>query len=188
MADPDIPSPEAAPRKSLNDAVFGLGVHLARLPPGPLADLRRMQPGTGVGAFWRVYFAPDVALDGQAGDAFAWEWVVHALALLTPTGNDPEKRSAHDGKVPLGQALHGIRVSEARVSQVLEAALDQRRDHLLRLVRMLAREGVRFNTVDLARLLLFPQADPRAKDNALRRLAQTYYAAEAAASKEDNDA
>lgn len=175
-------------RKNLSEAVFALGIHLAQLPPGPLAELRRMEPGDGAGAFWRVYFAPKVALDQQKGDPFAWEWVIHALALLTPTGNDPEKRSAHDGKIPLGQALHDIKVSEARVSQVLEAGLDQRRDYLIRLVRMLAREGVRFNTTDLARLLLFAHDDPRAKDNALRRLAQTYYAAEAAAIKEDNDA
>lgn len=183
MPDPATTAEPAA--KSLNDAVYELGRHLTRLPPGPLAELRRMEPGAGIGAFWRVYFAPSVALDRQKGTAFDWEWVVHALALLTPTGNDPEKRSAHDGKVPFGQALHDIRVSEARVAQVLEAGLDQRRDHLIRLVRMLARDGATFNTADLARLLLFAHDDPRAKENALRRLAQTYYAAEAAAKKED---
>lgn len=185
---PDPATTDAPARKGLNEAVFALGTHLAKLPPGPLAELRRMQPSNGAGAFWRVYFAPDVTLDQQMGDTLAWEWVVHALALLTPTGNDPKKRSAHDAKVPLGQALHGIKVSEARISQVLEAGLDQRRDYLIRLVRMLAREGVRFNTTDLARVLLFAHDDPRAKDNALRRLAQTYYAAEAAATKEDKDA
>lgn len=184
---PDPVTPDDPARKKLDDAVFDLGVHLTRLPPGPLSELRRMEPGDGIGPFWRVYFAPGVALDQQKESALAWEWVVHALALLTPTGNDPEKRSAHDGKVPFGKALYAIGVSEARVAQVLNATLDQRREYLLRLVRMLARDGLRFNTGELAQLLLFAQDDPR-KDNALRRLAQTYYAAEAAASKEDNDA
>lgn len=188
MPDPGVSTPEGAARTSLNEAVFALGVHLTRLPPGPVAELRRMTPGDGAGAFWRAYFEPDVALDKQPGDSIDWEWVVNALALLTPAGNDPEKRSAHDGKVPLGQALHDLGASETRVAQVLEAPLDQRRDYLLRLVRMLAREGTRFNTVDLARLLLPTDLDPRAPNHPLRRLAQTYYAAEAAAKKEDSNA
>lgn len=187
-----MPDPEdltqGAVRKTLDDAVFTLGVHLAGLQSGQLADLRRMRPGDGTGAFWRVYYAPQVALDQQRGTAFDWEWVVHALALLTPTGNDQNKRSAHDGKLRLGQALHNLGISEMRVAQVLEAPLDQRRDHLLRLVRLLAREGLRFNTIDLARLLLPNNLDPRDPKHPLRRLAQSYYAAEAAAEKGNSDA
>lgn len=184
-----MPEPEAtSPPKPLKTAVFDLAAHLARLPPGPLAELRRMTPGDGTGAFWRVYFAPELALEDQPGTAFDWEWVAHALALLTPTGNDPEKPSAHDGTVPLGRALHDMDVNEERVSQVLNATPDQRRSHILRLVRMLASKRVRFNTTDLARLLLPFRPDPRSGNDPLRRLAQTYYAAEAAAKKEENNA
>lgn len=175
------------PKKRLDQAVFDLAAHLARLPPGPLAELRRMTPGTGNGAFWRVYFLPELELADQRGTDVDWEWIVHALALLTPSGRDPGKRSAHDGRVPLGQALYMIGVSEARVAQVLEAGPGRRRDYLLRLVRMLAREQAVFNTADLAGLLLPDVADPASGADPLRRLARTYYAAEAAAKKENDD-
>src|SRR5690606_6916585 len=111
-----------------------------------------------------------------------------ALALLTPTGNDPEKRSAHDAGTPLGRALFQAGVSEQRVAKALNAPLPQRRDALMRLVRVLARADIRFDTRELARLLLFSSSVPSEQFNPLRRLAQTYYAAEAAdAKKGDSD-
>lgn len=172
--------------KSLDDAVFDLGVALAKLPPGPLAELRRAEPGDGVASFWRVYH--EQGLEAQHGGSVDWEWVAMALALLTPTGNDPDKRSAHDAGTPLGQALFKAGVSELRVAKVLNSPLPQRREALMRLVRMLARAEARFDTRELARLLLFANDDPAAPRNPLRRLARTYYAAEAAAEKEVSNA
>lgn len=181
-----MPDPEGSVRKSLDDAIFRLGVALAKLPPGPLARLRRASPGDGIGDFWQVYYAN--GLNDQPGCDLEWEWVVIALALLTPTGTDPQKRSIHRTGTPLGQALFLARVSETRVAQVLNATLPQRREALMRLVRMLARERAEFDTRDLARLLLFADADPAAPGNPLRHLAKTYYAAEAAAMKDASDA
>lgn len=180
-----MPEPEAAAPKSLDDAVFALGAALAKLPPGPLAELRRAHPGKGAAAFWRVYHQQ--ALDTQPDRDADWEWVVAALARLTPTGNDPDKRSAHTAGVSLGQALFRTGVSEPRVAKVLNSALPQRREALMRLVRVLARAGTTFDTRELARLLLFADPDP-ARENPLRRLAREYYAAEAAAQREESDA
>lgn len=181
-----MPEPETAATKTLDEAVYDLGVALARLPPGPLAELRRAEPGDGVASFWRIYHQQGLA--AQRIRDTDWEWVVIALALLTPTGTDPEMRSPHTGAVPLGRALYDAGVSEPRVAKLLNSTLDQRRAALLRLARRLAREGARFDTRELARLLLFPHADPAAPGNALRRLARTYYAAAAAAEREDTDA
>lgn len=179
-----MPDVEAAATETLNDAVFHLGVALARLPPGPLARLRRAKPGDGVSDFWRIYF--ERKLDKQPGaspDKSAdWEWVVAALALLTPTGNDLNKRSPH-AAMPLGKALFDAGVSDMRVAKVLNAPFPERRKALMRLVRMLARADARFDTRELARLLLFPNADAD-----LRYLAKNYYAAEAAVTKEDSNA
>ncbi len=175
-----MPDVEMAAAETLNDAVFRLGVALARLPPGPLARLRRTTPGDGIADFWRVYF--ERKLDKQPGASVDWEWVVTALALLTPTGNDPDKRSAHAG-LPLGKALFDAGVSNMRVAKVLNAPFPERRGALIRLVRMLARADARFDTRELARLLLFTSAG-----NDLRNLAKSYYAAEAAVIKEDSDA
>jgi CRISPR system Cascade subunit CasB len=177
-----MPEPEPTKPRELGRAVVGLAGALARLPPGPLAELRRASPGAGVAAFWRVYFA--CGLDAQPGRPEDWEWVAAALALMTPTGDDPDKRNAHDGAAPLGATLFAANVSEPRVAKILNNPLSQRRDALMRLARLLARTGKGVDTVDLARLLLFADAE-RAR---LHRLAQSYYAAEHAATKEVSDA
>ncbi|MGV6874107.1 type I-E CRISPR-associated protein Cse2/CasB [Pseudochelatococcus sp. B33] len=181
-----MPEPEASTAKSLGDAVFGLGVALAKLPPGPLAELRRASPGDGVASFWRIYHGQGLA--AQAGKDLDWEWVITALALLTSTGANPEKRSAHDADTSLGRALFEAGVSELRVAKVLNSPLPQRREALMRLVRVLANKDARFDTRELAKLLLFPNADRAAPGNPLRRLAKDYYAADAAARKEDSNA
>lgn len=170
----------------LGGAVVGLAAALARSAPGPLAELRRMDPGQGAPAFWQLYY--QLRLDRQTGDDAGWEWVAQALALLTPTGRDPAKLSTHDGHVPLGRALHAAGVGELRMAAVLNAPLPQRRVALIRLVRMLARDQARLDTRDLARLLLFANADVRNPQNPLRRLAQSYYAAAAVKEGENENA
>jgi len=182
-----MPQDEATTTESLDDAVFKLGVALAKLPPGPLAQLRRATPGDGIASFWRVYHLQKLAAQRGMADA-DWEWVVAALALLTPTGNDPEKRSAHEAGTSLGRALFAVGVSELRVARVLNAPFVERREALMRLVRVLARADARFDTRELAKLLLFPNEEPSDPKNPLRRLARDYYAAEAAAEKEKSDA
>ena len=57
-----------------------------------IAELRAPRRRDGA-AFWRVYHQQ--RLDAQPGHDADWEWVVTALARLTPTGNDPDRRSAH---------------------------------------------------------------------------------------------
>lgn len=182
-----MPEADATATKSLDDTIFDLGVALTKLLPGALAQLRRAKPGEGVASFWRLYHSPKLSLEAQPGRDVDWEWVVTALALLTPTGTAPNKQSVHEAGISLGQALFEAEVKGERVAKVLNAPFAQRRDALMRLVRVLARANARFDTRELAKLLLFGDGTPNERDTSLRRLASRYYAAEAAAQKGKSD-
>jgi CRISPR system Cascade subunit CasB len=157
----------------LDEAVTRLAKAVARLPPGPLAELRRPAGGEGSPTFWRLWHSLELPYRERP-----WDSVLQAIAILTPTGQDDAKPSAHDGRHPLGRALHEAGVSDLRVSRLLAAPPAERRRALLRLARMLARTELRFDLRALARLMLFDTVEPEK-----RRLARDYYAAEAAATK-----
>lgn len=170
----------------LRDALFLLITKvMVQLEPGPLARLRRTVPGTGSPDFWRVWHSPRwrEGIEGSEVTRYPedWEWVVAAFAIVTPTGRPEDKRAPHQTDLPFGRALHAANVSELRVSRLLNAPFEQRRPLLLRLCRSLAARDQAMDMRDLGELLLRPHAP-------LRRLADTYYAALAAADRKEKTA
>ncbi len=165
---------------------------IARLEPGPLAELRRPAEAHGSITFWRLYH--QLRLPHRPEH---WEAAMQAIALLTPTGRDKQKPPAHDRDTVFGAVLFralnpGLSPREVRerdpsrdqrLIRMLTAPPEARRVMLLRLVRMLARDAARFDLRLLIALFLFDNADDEK-----RRLAGDYYAAEAAAARSDKDA
>ncbi|MFN3615931.1 MAG: type I-E CRISPR-associated protein Cse2/CasB [Rubrimonas sp.] len=166
--------PPDAPAPTFADAVRRLAREIALLEPGPLAELRRLDPEAPPAAFWRLVHRCDLAAAHR--DLRGWERLARALAVLTPTGRDPSKRPAHDGAAPLGRVVADAGVSEQRVMRLLAAAPPQRREILARLCRRLARADMRLDAVQLGRLMIDDQAG-----ETLRRLASDYYGAQAEA-------
>jgi CRISPR system Cascade subunit CasB len=167
---------------ALARAVVRLAGEIARAEPGALAALRRMDPQDGPwpAPFWRLLHACGLREAWGAAEDTAqdWAWVVHALALLTPTGRDEAKAMAHEPGLRLGAVLAEADVSEARLARLLAAGQAQRRIALVRVCRRLAQTDARVDAVALARLLL-----QRMPEKPLRRLADQYYAALDAAAR-----
>jgi CRISPR system Cascade subunit CasB len=154
-------------------ALFRLALAIVRLEPGQLAALRRATPGEGTPEFWRLWHSAE-----WPGRAENWEWVAAAFAIVTPTGRPEDKRTPHQSDLPFGRALQAAGISELRVARVLNAPFDQRRPLLIRLCRTLAAKDQTMDMRDLGELLLRPHAP-------LRKLADTYYAALAAADRKE---
>lgn len=169
----------------LEQTIDRLSADLRQLGPGPLADLRRMDPtGPGTTAFWSL--AARCGFLEEATDA--WMRIVKIMAILTPRGEPDRRPPLHNARRPLGAVLcdggrrdwadgAGVQprpfVSEMRLARFLSQPPGQRPQALERLARMLATQrdptsGV--NCIDIAALLLNP--DNR---TALRALARTYY-------------
>lgn len=163
---------------SLDEAVKQLAQRIAALPSGQLAELRRATDPSGSATYWRLRY--ETGLPYQDG---RWETVMQAIAILTPTGREAGKLSAHDGRHGFGRALHEAGVSHLRFARLLTASPIERRRSLLRLVRMLAREEWRCDLRPLTRLMLFEDTDKTKRD-----LARDYYDAEAAANKAEDNA
>lgn len=154
----------------LDAAVVALAARIAALDPGPLAELRRAAAPEGTATFWRLRHPLRLPYTNAA-----WETLMQAIAILTPTGQPEGRHSAHDGRHPLGSAFFEAGVSDLRFSRLLAAPLEERRRALLRLVRLLAQQELRCDLRPLARMILFDAVEPDK-----RRLARDYYAAEAA--------
>lgn len=161
----------------LSDAVKALAQRIAALPPGQLAELRRASDPAGSATFWRLWHEISLPYGDKPWEK-SWESVMQAIAILTPTGREEAKASAHDGRHAFGRALLEAGVSDLRFSRLLTASPVERRRTLLRLTRMLAREEWRCDLRPLARLILFDRAEKEK-----RNLAREYYAAKAAADK-----
>lgn len=172
----------AAPDLDLDGTIVALARSIAALDPGDLAALRRPVPPGDIApaAFWRLWARLD--LGRQRGTAEAWGRLAQAIAILTQTGDDDRKPSAHDGSLSLGRALHEAGYSELRFARLLATHGETRRDLVLRACRMLARAGVRFDVRQLGRLTLFD------KTPVLQRLARDYYGALDAANRTEGDA
>lgn len=185
--------PAKAPnRQEYTETVFAIGIALADLDPGPLAELRRMLRKDGdYGApyFWRLVSRHRLHGPKQAN----WAHIIQMMAILTPKGRDESKPSPHtgrskhngyrgfgtvlcDGGDPSWGTAQGTDrpvLSEQRLARLLAARGDMRADLLERAVRMLAVKkppGVSIDCTDIAALLLFPD-DPAP----VRRVASDYY-------------
>lgn len=164
--------------------IESLSAKLLGLDPGPLAELRRMQPDRpGTPIFWRLA----AQLRFHDRDLDAWKQIVRILALLTPRGNRSTDAKLHERSRRLGTVLcdggdpawpppdpePNPVLSEQRLARLLAMSAAQRGEALERIARMLARtrssqSGV--NCVEIARLLLDP-GDVRP----LQDIARDYY-------------
>ena len=156
---------------SLSQVVSGLAGEIARLTPGPAAALRRGPlSGAGAAAFWKLL----ATYQPRTNDEVGWAALVQGIAILTPKGTDPNKKSAHEYRFLMGSILSKAEFSELRLARLLNAPKEIRRDLAVRLCRRLSRtEHNRFNLETLARFILF------ADDETDRRIARDYYRAEA---------
>ena len=171
-----IKEPQTAPEKKvethgLGQVVSRLAGEIARLTPGPAAALRRGPlSGAGAAAFWQLMATHQPRTNDEAG----WAALIQGIAILTPKGTDPEKKSAHEYRFPMGSVLSKAEFSELRLARLLNAPKEIRRDLAVRLCRRLSRtEHSRFNLETLARFIL------RADDETDRRIARDYYRTEA---------
>lgn len=174
----------------VNAAAVGAAHALRLLDPGPLADLRRMEPETAAPAFWRLAARYPDSIGARTGD---WVEIIRILAILTPKG-DPDGRPAlHDASRPLGAALcdggdpgwSGDRpaLSERRLAQLLAARGTARAVALTRAARALARSRPPQAGLDvrgIAWAVLNPTGTARIAEQYYRRLDRSTAAAEAA--------
>ena len=166
------------PHEDLSEIVPKLASAIARLDPGPAAALRfGPLAGAGAAAFWKLIaeHVPNAAESNLVG----WAAVLQAIAILTPKGRDPQKKSAHDRQLPMGSALYKAGLSELRLASLLAATSDRRRERAIRACRRItASEQNRFDLVTLAKFILFGD------DRTDRRIASYFYRADTDARRE----
>ena len=155
----------------VNAAIPRLAAALARLDPGDLARLRRMDvDGPGEMAFWQL--AAELDLPGERAQ---WLLPIKLMALLTPKG-DPHagKRPAHDPARAVGAALADAGFSETRLLRLIERAPGTRADAVEGMIRFLAARspGQGINCRELF-WLLHSDGSP----GPLRNLADRYFRA-----------
>lgn len=169
----------ASTGRSLRDVIPKLATETAHLDTGSAAALRRGPlEGAGAAAFWKL-----LAKHSPAGSEEDWAALIQAIAILTPKGRNPAKRSAHESTRSMGEALQAAGVSELRLARLLGAPPDLRSELAVRTCRRLAAtEFNRFNLVTLGQFLLF-SGDKRPA----RWIARDYYRAAFAATRKSQD-
>lgn len=164
--------PQPTPLDSeIDRKVVRIAGQISRLEPGPAASLRRDPvAGAGSAAFWHLMADNDIDAKGSCLER--WGKVVQAIAILTPKGRNPGKRTAHKAANPMGYALRDAGVSELRLARLLSAKGEMRRDLVIRTCRRVAAgQSARFDLRTLARFVLF---DDEAQG---RWIARKYYTA-----------
>jgi len=171
-------SPSSEREFDLGRAVAALSRDIARLAPGPLAQLRRgALRGAGAPAFWSLAERHRLPSEGERRDR--WAAVMQGMAIMTPRGDARRtgaKVSTHDSGAPLGWQLAAgedgrAAFSELRLLRLLNATGEARRDLALRACRMLASRDMRCDWRQFARLILYDDAAETA-----RRVAYDYFA------------
>ena len=169
--------------EDVGQAAIAAARMLQGLEPGPLAQLRRMDGGTGAAGFWRLV-AQHPETVGREQEP--WMAIIHIIAILTPKGEPASREALHDPKRRLGAVLcdggdpswPGTTsprpiVSEPRLGRLIASRGKQREVLLTRTARAIARTrlpGSGVNVVDIAWTLL----DSDSKYSA-QRLADPYY-------------
>ncbi len=186
MTQPDSKKENAI---GLGEQIGHIAGLLSHLSTGDLAMLRRgpLRNGeAGAPAFWVLSAKYGFSASQQEPrQQEQWAAIIQAMALLTkrkPDGKGHE--SPHDGKKRFGAALCGggkkdwsgegeLRpaLSELRLARLLNNHGKQRREGLVRAVRMLARSDMPVNCVDIASFIL---ARPD-NDKPARAIAENYY-------------
>jgi CRISPR system Cascade subunit CasB len=185
--------PTSPDEPSLGKTIASIGHCLAKLDPGPLAELRRAPPDDQTPRppyFWRL-----VARHGiHKGDEDTWLRIIRIMAILTAKGDPEGKASPHVGKSDdngwrgfgttlcdggdrawgQGELKPRAMLSEQRFARLLAAKGAVRADLLERAARALASSkpaASQVDCTDLAKLLLYPDEPDHA-----RSLARQYYA------------
>lgn len=171
--------------QTLEETIESISAKILALDPGPLAELRRMEPDVaGTPVFWRMA----AQFEWRDSELEKWKRIVRIFALLTPCGQRSADVRLHDRRGHLGAALcdggdpswgqTGSEArpvySEARLARFLAMPAEQRGDAMERMARLLARSrnpqsGV--NCVEIARLLLLHK-----ESYPLQDVAKHYYA------------
>ncbi len=142
-------------RRDIVPVVLSIAGQISRLDPGSAAALRRDPlAGSGAAPFWDLLARNSI---DETGEGFKrWAALIQAIAILTPKGRDADKSWAHDGAVPMGEALQQSGISELRLARLLAAKGEMRRDLMIRTCRRLAAGGpIRFDLRTLARFVLY---------------------------------
>ena len=175
---------------NVNTAAVGAAHALRLLDPGPLAELRRMEPEIAAPAFWCLAARYPDTIGARSAE---WVEIIRILAILTPKG-DPEGRPAlHDPTRQLGWVLceggdpgwSGGRpvLSERRLAQLLASRGPARGVALTRAARALAQGRPSYAGLDvrgIAWAILNPTSTARIAEQYYRRLDRSTAAAEAA--------
>ena len=162
----------AAPENSQTDpleAAKKMSWYIARLQPGPAAQLRRRPlAGGGSMSFWRLLarYRPKGAEERPE----IWAKLIQAIAILTPTGRDGKKPPAHNADRALGEALAQAGVSELTLGQLLGAKANKRADLALRMCRRLVAAKIR--RIDVRTLAAFVLYD---SEKTCARIAREYF-------------
>lgn len=175
QGDEPAPAPQDG-QSDFSSMVWDIASAIARLDPGPAASLRHGPlAGAGAAAFWQLLATRDV----RVNDEQDWAALIQAIAVLTPKGTQPDKRSAYDGGTTMGAVLHAAKVSDLRLARLLNAPRHTRGVAAVRLCRRLARseDCRRFDIRTLARFIL------HGDDRTDRRIASEYYRAKATANR-----
>ena len=183
------------PDDTIAKPVLAAAQWLQHLPPGPLAEIRRMTEEDPAPGFWRLASRYPNSI-GSKNKQLEWISIVRILAVLTEKGEVSRRRPLHDNRNRLGAALcdggepswPGSSsgdprpvYSERRLAQLMSARGRQRAVLLERAARILARNrspGVGINVVDIAYALLNPNNPQDLAAPYYRRLDLAEYAAE----------
>lgn len=164
-------APPAPPEESVTirkDPVASLARQLQLASTATLARLRRIHPQhDGRAALFECeWLLQSAGIRPHDGDAYdQWALLLHCLAIA-------QGRHARGSEFEPGRVLARLRVSEARIKQIVEADAEVLADLIPRLARRLAADGATIDWWPLAELLL-DAGSPRA-DTARRRIVREY--------------
>jgi len=188
-AGPTLATPSEAEGRTWAGIAYGFAARVAsqEFRRGVLAHLRRMDPDApDAAAYWRL-MAERGLLSNPVWEA-KWALILHGIALMTRTsGGATAGRSAHDGRVPVGQALYlggdpgRLEVGfyrESRLNRLLTARGPMLRMLLARMFRMMATADQPFNWGEMAEFILYDGHDEERAERARSRIASDYYQAE----------
>lgn len=169
--DSQIAAAPAAAANADKDAVASLAGQVRHADTGTLARLRRFHPHVeGQRALFETEWMLHAARIHPANDQQRERWalVLHCLAIA---------RGLHDGRIEFepGRVLARLRVSEARVRQLLESDDHVLSDLLPRLARRLAAAGAAVNWRPLAELALHTGTPQEERANQARRRIVSHY-------------
>ncbi len=169
----DSPVADKASTQPTRRSVVGSIAHAIaeQLPPGDVADLRRLTPDQPYApALWKLLLGcvPDSWTAGPDRDEKERRWAALFAGMAVAAGG-------HDPRVPLGQALAQAGWSELRFVRLLRDRADGLAQRIRRVAAYLNSKSAPANWADAADLLL--EQDGEWAEKHRRRIARDYYRA-----------